>query len=140
MFNDVIESRMKKLEEIVNYLESLSKYTAEDFENDYTLTSSLERNLQLAIQCILDIGNHIISIENLEKPKEYKDIIIILGKNNIIPEDFSEKIHKMAGLRNIIIHAYLDVDKQELVSHLKNIDDFKSFMKFIAKFLEEKST
>ncbi|NVM28552.1 MAG: DUF86 domain-containing protein [Candidatus Helarchaeota archaeon] len=91
------------------------------------------------IQGIIN-SNHIISIENLEKPKEYKDIIIILGKNNIIPEDFAEKIHKMAGLRNIIIHAYLDVDKQELVSHLKNIDDFKSFRKFIAKFLEEKST
>lgn len=139
MFNEVIESRMKKLEEIINYLESLSKYTIEDFENDYTLTSSLERNLQLAIQCLLDIGNHIISIKNLEKPKEYKDIILILGRNNIIPEDFAEKIYKMAGLRNISIHAYLDIDKQELVTHLKKIDDFKSFMKFIAEFLEEKT-
>ena len=139
MYNEVIESRLKKLEAIVKKLETLSNKAMEDFENDFILASALEHNLQVAIQCVLDIGNHIISIENLEKPNDYKDIILILGKNQIIPKKFADAIYKMAGLRNLIIHEYLEIDMAELVSHLNDINDFKLFMKYILHYLEEKA-
>jgi len=138
MYNEVIESRLKKLETIVKKLEILSNKTIEAFEEDFILASALEHNLQIAIQCVLDIGNHIISIENLERPNDYKDIILILGKNKILPKEFADGIYKMAGLRNIIIHEYLEIDLNELVSHLENINYFKLFMKYILAYLEKK--
>ncbi|TFF86043.1 MAG: DUF86 domain-containing protein [Promethearchaeota archaeon] len=138
MYNDVIEERLKKLEKIVDYLEGIKDYNIDKFKVDYTLSSALKHNLQIAIQCILDIGNHIIAIENLEKPNQYKDIFLVLGKNKIIPMAFANKINKMAGLRNILIHIYMDIDLDELISHLKKINDFKIFMKYIAEYLKNK--
>lgn len=117
-------------------LHELSKVDQENFNSDYKIYGSAERFLQLAIECILDIGNHIISKLNLEKPETYQDILLILGKNAILPENFTKQIVKMAGFRNILVNGYVDIKKSLVYEYLQNnLSDFDEFMQYIVKFL-----
>lgn len=132
----VINSRISKLREYIDILNDLKKEDYEKFINDYKVYGLAERYLQLAIECILDIGNHIISRFEYTKPETYQDILLILGKNSIIPEKFANKISKMAGFRNILIHNYLEVDRSLVYRFLpENIPDFERFIKMIVKFM-----
>ena len=78
-----------------------------------------------------------ISRLEFKKPEIYQDIFIILGKNSIIPVKFSEKIAKMAGFRNILVHGYIDIDERMVYYHLKeDLADFEEFIKYIIQYLK----
>jgi len=134
----VINSRIAKLREYIKILEELSQEKKEDFLKNYKIYGLAERYLQLSIECVLDMGNHIISRIGFKKPETYQDIILILGKNSVIPENFAEKIAKMAGLRNILVHGYSEIDEIIIYNHVKHdLDDFRKFIKYIIQYLDE---
>ena len=134
----VINSRISKLREYIKILKELSKENNEDFISDYKIYGLAERYLQLSIESILDIGNHIISRLELKKPETYQDIFLILGKNSIIPEKFAKKVAKMAGFRNILVHGYIDIDETLVYEQiLHGISDFEEFIRYILEFLKK---
>jgi len=133
----VINSRIGKLREYLKILKEISQEDEIEFTQNYKIYGLAERYLQLAIECVLDVGNHLISRLEFKKPETYQDIFIILGKNSIIPEEFSEKIAKMAGFRNILVHGYLDLDESIVYNHLKeDLKDFEDYIKYIIQYLK----
>ncbi|MHA1758966.1 MAG: type VII toxin-antitoxin system HepT family RNase toxin [Promethearchaeota archaeon] len=134
---NVVNSRISKLREYLKILKELRSSNKDDFLKNYRLYGLAERYLHLSIECTLDIGNHIISKLDLKKPMTYQDVFLILGENSIIPMDFSKKIAKMAGFRNILVYGYFDIDTSIVYNHLKNnLEDFEKFIEYIIKYLE----
>jgi len=46
----------------------------EEFASDFKVSGAAERYLQVAIECMIDIGNEIISSLQLKRPERYRDI------------------------------------------------------------------
>ena len=135
---DKIARKLAALMKCIEFLESNTNISIEDLKDDYTLRSAIERNFQLAIESCIDIGEIIIADEGLERPEDYRSVILILGKNRIISEDFAERFSYTAGFRNILVHMYEDVDIEILHSFLtQKLGDFRIFAKSIADWLEE---
>jgi len=102
------------------------------------LLSAVERNFQVSIECILDIGNHVIAEKGFESPDESADIIRIMGEENLVPSEYSVRIKGMTGFRNILIHEYTEIDYHLLYDYLTNhLDDFREFARYISVFLEK---
>lgn len=140
---DETEKVSRKLRSMKKYVDFLRKYrstTEEELQKNDLLKSAMERNFQLAIESALDIGEIIISTRDFEKPEDYKDIILILQKNKIIPKEFAERFAKAASFRNILVHMYEEVDVRKLHDYLENnLEDFNEFAKFVTKYLERKT-
>lgn len=134
------EKVARKIKNMQGYVEFLRKqHTIEDeLLNDYILKSAVERNLQLAIESALDIGEVIISSQNLEKPEDYQSIITTLGKAGIIPDEFAQRFKEAAKLRNILVHMYTEVDPA-MISHIleNNLEDFDEYARYIACYLDK---
>lgn len=139
---DIMEKifrKIKNMEKYIEYLKSKKSTTLTELKQNYELRSAIERNFQLAIESVLDIGEIIISSENYEKPEDYRSVILILGNEKIIPEDFSKKFADSAGFRNILVHHYNKIDVEKVYDYLNNrLNDFNKFIKYIAKFYEKK--
>ena len=58
-----IERRLDELNERLARLEPLRKKARNEFDADPYLRDIVERNLEVAIQCCIDISHRIISIE-----------------------------------------------------------------------------
>ena len=134
-----IEQRLERLKKSLTKLEPLREKNKDEFFQDDYLQDIVERNLEVAIQSCIDIANRIISLDGLEKPKDYYGAIIILGKENILPFDFAQKFAPIAGFRNILIHEYLDIDWDEVYNNLKNIEHFYQFIDYIQNWLTQRS-
>jgi len=137
---NIKEKVARKLKIMQGYVDFLRKYPADEDEllEDDLLKSAIERNLQLAIESALDIGEVIISSENLEKPEDYLNIIITLGKEGIIPEEFAQRFSEAAKLRNILVHMYTKVDPAVISQILKyNLDDFDEYARYIARYVDK---
>jgi uncharacterized protein YutE (UPF0331/DUF86 family) len=136
--SEKVLSKPRNMKKYVDFLKSYQDIPKEKLSEDYMLRSAIERNFQLALESILDVGEIIISMRNLEKPEDYKDIIEVLGKANILPMDFANKFAPAAGFRNILVHKYTEVDTDELYEHPKrDLKDFDFYAECIAKFIKK---
>lgn len=132
----IIDARLKKLRAAAAKLARFKKMSLEVFIGDTDNTDLAERNLEVAIEAMLDIGNHIIASLDYEKPENYFDIFIILGKNKVIAKEFAAKLAPLAGLRNRIIHDYTKIDYNLILKNIKErLSDFEEFSKQILVFI-----
>ncbi len=134
----VIEAHLQNMEEALANLGRYRNLSLEEFRKDLSLVWIVEKGLEILIQNLLDIGAHILASEIKTDWDDYREIILKLGHQGIIPMDFSEGIQGI-GLRNILIHEYLRVDVPKLYEYLKNrLGDFTDYMSYIQEYLGKK--
>jgi len=135
----IVTNRISKLREYHKVLKELQKASFDEFVSNPRIRYSTERCLHLAIECAINIGNHIISALQLRKPEEYHEIALILEENGVIPREFAEEFVKMIRFRNILVHSYVELDVSKVYSFLqKRLGDFELFIECITKFLKSR--
>lgn len=132
----VVKTRIRKIEECVDRLREIGEAPEKAYFADRGLQSAAERLLQVAIQSLLDIGSHLIAELGFREAEGYAEIVDILGEEGVLPEAFAKRVRKMAGLRNILVHNYLDVDAGKLWKHLGKLDDFEAFCRHVLAYLK----
>lgn len=110
---DLVSVRLEKLRLYLKTLKAIQKYDPETFKKDVFIHATAERYLHLSIECLLDIGNHIISDRGYRKPETYAEIFQILRDERVISAKMLKDLEGMAAFRNILVHDYfqLDLDK-----------------------------
>ncbi|MFZ5689473.1 MAG: type VII toxin-antitoxin system HepT family RNase toxin [Bacillota bacterium] len=132
---DVIERILVQLEEYLRDLEEVkANYKLSDYLNDKIIRRYTERTLQVAIEACLDLAAHIISYEGLREPLDNKDCFQVLLENQIIPEELTNRLKRMAQFRNVVVHDYIRI-KPEIVYAIvqNNIPDIVAFAQHIEK-------
>lgn len=66
--------------------------------------------MHLSIECLLDIGNHVIADHGYRKPETYSEILKILAEEDVISEKLFRELEGMASFRNVLVHDYLKLD------------------------------
>ncbi|MCK4370405.1 MAG: DUF86 domain-containing protein [Candidatus Lokiarchaeota archaeon] len=129
---DLVITRLNKLNELLDILNELKNTKKEDFLSNYKNYFTAQRTLEICINICIDIGNHIVSLNNIERPETFSDIIKILAKHNVISEELSTRLIKMVRFRNLLGHFYLEIDNEIIYNILQNdIKDFNSFREAI---------
>lgn len=133
---EVIRRRLQKLDEYLEILQGLRRYSLEAFVEDPERYGSAERFLQLAIETLTDMGNHVIAGLGLGPVDSYRDIPRIFSEQGYIDAQTKEKWFQMIGFRNILLHDYLDLDR-EIVYHVlqQDLEDIVVLRKVFAQFL-----
>ncbi|CAN5318308.1 DUF86 domain-containing protein [soil metagenome] len=101
----------KKLAEIETYVRELQVLADPDrLGSDVKEERFIAHTLQLAIQTALDVGSHIVSDERLGEPRTNREIFVLLDRAGWISPDLATRLRDMAGFRNVLVHAYSQVD------------------------------
>ena len=135
--SNVVIKRVGRIRKSVAVLEGIRRtYSKAQFLTDETIQAVAERNIQIAVQAVLDICSHVVADLKLEVPDEHKQAFAILAKNKVIPQSLAKTLTGMAGVRNVLVHEYLDIDHERLYSIISlNLSDFEKFVKVISKLL-----
>lgn len=133
-----IERRLDELNERLQRLEPLKAKPLTEFRQDPYLCDVVERNLEIAAQRCIDIGDRIISLEGALKPRDYYESILRLGELDVLPMDFAERLAPLAGFRNILVPEYLTVDWDEVYRNLQQLDAPRQFAQLIRAWLQKR--
>ena len=134
--NNEIASKLEHLREYVTILKGYQYHKIEELQTDHTLKGAIERYLEVALECTIDIGEMIISREKLKRPESYQGVFLILGEQGILPKNFAIKFAPSAGFRNRLVHMYAKIDIVKLHYYLQNnVGDIEQFGKYIAQYL-----
>lgn len=133
----VVQARIGKIREYVALLRKIRGLADERrFVSDPLVYGNAERYLQLAIQAVLDISNHIVADMNLNLPADSKELFVMLATHKVLPARLSKKLVPMAGFRNLLVHEYLEIDRRRVYQVLrKDLGDFERFIKAVSKLL-----
>lgn len=132
-----IERRLVELSERLSRLEPLRQKKRLEFDQDPYLRDIVERNLEVAAQCCIDICHRIISLLEAPPPLDYYDSILQMGQLGVLPPDFARYLAPLAGFRNILVHEYLQVDWDEVFQNLQRLEDLSTFVSYVRQWLQQ---
>lgn len=133
---EVIRRRLENLDAYLQILTGMQRYSLEEFLADPEHYGSAERFLQLAIEALLNMANHVIAEENLGVVNQSRDIARIFREHDFIQSELEERWLRMIGFRNILVHAYLELDRKRVYDIVqRNLEDLRALQRVFARFL-----
>ena len=135
-----ILEKLENFQEYMRYLRQLQEEAKSEkmFLADFHLFGNTERYLQLSIQAIIDISHLVIIDLGLRRPQDNYEAISILFEKKIISEKLTQKLTKMVGLRNILVHEYGKIDRELIYKILQErLGELEDFKKQIINFVKK---
>jgi len=120
---EVSAARLRRLERAVRRLRRLAAMPLEAYLADEDAQTLAERHFQVAVQCLLDVANHIVAEQGLGSPEEAEELFVALVTAGVIPRPLYERIQGLGGFRNVLVHEYLLVDHQIVHGLFARLDD-----------------
>lgn len=88
----------------------------------------VEHTLQLALQAMLDVASHVVSERRLGEPRTNRELLDMLDRDGWVGGELTARLRDDAGLRNILVHGYTEVDlgilTDVLAHRLGDLDEF----------------
>jgi uncharacterized protein YutE (UPF0331/DUF86 family) len=88
-----------------------------------------------AIECCIDVAQHLCSAQRWETPRDNGDAMRILGQRGVIGSETAEQMRRAVGFRNVLVHEYVDVDDAVVVRRLEDLTDLDAFIAAVADWL-----
>jgi len=135
---DKIKNLVSEIQENITALKEFSSMPLEEFKADRKNYGLCEHHLRRALEGILTIGTHILS-RLPAKTKDYQEIILFLGKLEIVPEDFAEKNKQLASYRNRMTHIYWEISSDEIYKITKeHLEDIEKFCEYYLDYIRKR--
>lgn len=133
---EVIRRRLQKLDRYLGILREQQRYSLEAFLADPERYGSTERFLQLAIETLIDMGNHVIAQSAMGSVDSYRDIPALFAQHGYIDQATMENWIKMIGFRNVLVHDYVELDRETVYRVLQHdLEDIAELRRVFAQFL-----
>lgn len=132
---ELIEKKLAFIETCVRELRTLS--------NPALITTDLREErfaahtLQLAIQAALDVASHIVADDRLGEPETNRQMFDLLARAGWLTPAQTDRMHRMAGFRNVVVDGYQALDKAVLADIVTNrLGDLLDFVAAIRQRLQ----
>ncbi len=133
---EVVGRRLREIGRRLSALRDLQSHGESTFLADLALQAQAERHLQLALQCAIDIALHILADDTDRTPEDYGTAFRELAAVGMLDRNLADRLRLAAGLRNVLVHAYLDVDPARIWTHLGRLGDFEDFAHAVDAYLQ----
>lgn len=121
-----IAARLERLDPLLRELEDIRADGRGDYAKGLRNRLAAQHAIQLAIQICIDTGAHLVSELGLEPPSDYRGVFSSLVSEGL-DERLAVRLGEAAGMRNVLVHGYLDVDDDQVWAALGRLDDLRAF-------------
>ena len=133
----------RKLQLISDDLARLVRFkdeTLESLTGDDVKLAAVERMLERIVMRAVDINEHLLSElatgDERTARLSYRDTFLMLTEHGVYPKEFAERIASSAGLRNILVHDYNDLDRRIVHGSIRTcLRDYHRYLEHLAEFL-----
>jgi uncharacterized protein YutE (UPF0331/DUF86 family) len=112
----VFERKLAKLKQFVGDFKAFLPLDRSGRERQHY---AIERLLQLLCEASADIALQVIKGKQLLPPDTYRQIFGTLAQAGLLEPTLAEDLAKACGMRNILTHAYVDIDMNLVVNSIE---------------------
>jgi len=130
---DLLLRKAQAIEHHAARLRAKQPLDPEALARDESLRNDVCFDLVQAVQGCIDLAIHACSHEALGVPEGPASAFALLARGGVIDSGLATRLARAAGLRNLVVHQYSDLDLARLSSDigdgLPDLDDFVRAMR-----------
>ena len=140
---EFVERKLQLITDDLGQLAPFSTLSYESLINDVLKLAALERILERIILRAIDVNEHLISAlatgeEERTTRLSYRDAFLRLADCGVYSAEFAGQIAPSAGLRNILVHEYNDVDHRIVFSAIPlTLQQYTQYVERVRRFVDE---
>ena len=128
-----LDHLLTRLSGYLGVLRDLGAVPAELFLADRDKIGNAKYHFVIAIECGIDIANHLIASEGYRIPRDNGDSFAVLVENGIVPAELKDSLMATARFRNRLVHLYWDVDDRKIYEYLQTaLGDLESLVRAVS--------
>jgi uncharacterized protein YutE (UPF0331/DUF86 family) len=132
----VVLRQLGSLRRHIELLRPLQSESLANLSRDRLRWYGLLHVLQLMVEHVTDISNHLLAGINEHVTDDARETIRNLAVSGVLPLEFAERIAPMIGFRNVVVHEYLTVDPAIVYGVLQNgLGEFEMFARYVEEYL-----
>ncbi|GAB6395518.1 MAG: DUF86 domain-containing protein [Bacteroidales bacterium] len=116
-YNGVIEKKLRFIEEMISEIKRWNITSFAVLQENIMMQRAVERDLQMAIEAVIDTSERIMAIEQ-QPAGTAAEAILKLQELGIVP--YNPAYVEMIKFRNFIVHRYENIDLEIIYSVVKN--------------------
>lgn len=126
-YNGIIEAKLRIIEEKLLEIESWQITSYQQLQTNSMLRNATERALQVTVEAILDVCEHILALEGISAPDTSANVVKKVIEIGIITD--SAEYIDMIRFRNFIVHRYEKIDLEIIYAIVsKRLPIFRNFI------------
>lgn len=136
---DLVRRKLSRLTMYLGKIKPIGEKEFKAYKSDFYLKTSAERLIELIVECAIDINNHVVVETGNRPPEDYASSFIKASESGLISPELAEMLKGSAGMRNILVHEYMEIDDEKVYSVIPiAITGYNEYIKQVDKFLEKK--
>lgn len=128
-----LDQMLSSLRRYVAVLQGLAALPRDEFLASPDKIGNAKYHFVIAIECAVDIANHVIASENYRFPRDNADSFAVLAEAGVVDPILRDRLRAMARFRNRLVHMYWEVDDPRVWEYLQtSLRDVDAFAQAIA--------
>lgn len=107
---DIVINKIQNIQRCVRRAREEYQADRQGFATNYTRQDAALLNVVRACDTAIDLANYVIRANKLGIPVSSADSFKLLRAEGIIDSRLAERMEKMVGFRNTVVHQYTKVD------------------------------
>lgn len=105
-----ISARLQLMHELLEDLDALGDVTEHSLSAERLGRRALERILTQLVDLAADINQHVVSSQTDRAPADYRSSFEAAADLGMFPHDLADALKPSVGLRNVLVHQYVNTD------------------------------
>ncbi len=125
--------RLAELRKHVEHLKALAPRigSVQDLEGDLSLHNDVMFSLLMVAQLVIDIAGE-LAARSGQPFEDYTSAVRALGKLEGFPPELVDRLARLPGFRNVLIHDYAALDLEVALQALEELDPVETFLGIVA--------
>ncbi len=133
-----VRPKLRKIDELLGLLEDFGQVDAALLDTDTRTALAVERVLSLLVELAFSVNSHVAAARLQQTPDSYAESFTLAARAGTIAPELARRLTPSAGMRNVLVHAYLDIDHEIVAAAVpRAIAEYAEYTRQVARWFSD---
>ncbi len=136
-----VRAKLRRIRELLDQLRSFGPVDEARLVVEPVVELAIERILTLLVDLAFAANSHIATALLKQAPDTYGESFGLAADSGMITTELAAALRPSVGMRNVLVHDYLDVDRGLVAAAVPLVlDQYGEYVRQAARFVQERAT
>lgn len=132
-----VRAKLRRLDQLIDQLADIGPVDAARLAAEPVTALAVERILTLLVDLAFACNSHVAVAVLGRTPDTYAESFALAAEAGMIDKDLAKNLRPSAGMRNVLVHNYLDADQELVASAVPQaVEQYGEYVRQVASFLQ----